>query len=125
MISLDKDNKEFQEILRHELNLSDKASFSSRKILEGTQLYEYCLFVITDGDRTFVLIRGTFVLTEAYILIRTDLPEEFQFYRIAEELREAGLDPGKTRLVCIAVNVPGGVPGALKFPELQIVMVPF
>ncbi len=125
MISLDIGNEQFRNILRQELKLSGKASFQSRKTLEGTQLYEYCLFTITDGDLTYVLIRGTFVVTEVYILIRTDLPEEFQFYRIAEELKEKGLDPARTRLVCIAVNISEKVPGARKFPEIQIVRIPF
>lgn len=125
MISLDMGNKKFQEILRRELNLSGNATFHPRKMLEGTQLYEYCLFTIVDNDVTYVLIRGTFVVSEVYILIKTDLPEEFQFYRIAEELKEKGLDPARTRLVCIAMNVSEKVPGARKFPDIQIVRIPF
>lgn len=125
MISLEYNNKKIQEILRQELKLSANASFQSRRILEGTQLYEYCLFTITDGDRIFILISGTFVITPVYALIKTDLPEEFQFPLIAKELKESGLDPGKTRLVCIAVNAGEMVPEAQKFPEIQIVFIPF
>jgi hypothetical protein len=125
MISLEFHDKKIQDILRRELNLSNKASFQSRDMLDGTELYEHCLFTITDGDITYILIHGTFVATEVYVLIKTDLPEDFQFPRIAEELKEKGLDPVKTRLVCIAVNTSEKVPGAQKFPEIQIVIIPF
>ncbi len=125
MISLDIGDEQFRSILRRELNLSGKATFQTRKTLEGTQLYEYCLFTIADGDLMYILIRGTFVVTEVYILIRTDFPEDVQFYRIAEELREKGLDPAKTRLVCIAVNISEDAKTAGRFPDIQIVRIPF
>ena len=125
MISLEYQNKKIQDILRQELNLSAQASFQSRKVLEGTQLYEYCLFTITDGDRAFVLIRGTFIITSVYVLIKTDFPEDFQLPLVAKELKESGFDPGKTRLVCIAVNAGEKIPEAQKFPEIQIVFIPF
>ncbi len=125
MISLEFRSKKIQDILRRELKLGKSASFQSRDILDGTELYEYCLFTITDGNITYILIRGTFVATGEYILIKTDLSEDFQFPRISEELREVGLDPMKTRLVCIAVNISETVPGAQKLPEIQIVMIPF
>jgi hypothetical protein len=57
--------------------------------------------------------------------MKTDLPTDFSFSRIAEELNGEGIDPVKTRLVCIAVNMSGMVPGAKKMPEIQIFMVPF
>ena len=45
---------------------------------------------------------------------------------IAKELKEIGLDPGKTRLVCIAVNAGEKIPEAQKIcPEIQIVFIPF
>ena len=125
MISLEYENKEFQSILRSELNLSDEASFHSRDKLRGTQLYEYCICIIHDGERTFVLIRGSFVSTKVYVLIKTDLPEEFRFPELAKELEEQGFDTRKTRLVCVAVNVSETVEGADKYPEIQIVMIPF
>ena len=125
MISLEFEDEEFQTILRRELNLSNKASFHSRDILLGTQLYEYCICTIKDGERTYVLIRGSFVSTKVYVLIKTDLPEEFRFPELAKELEEQGLDPGKTRLVCVAVNASETVKDADKYPEIQIVMIPF
>jgi len=125
MISLEFQNKKIQDILRRELKLGKSATFHSREMLVGTELYEYCLFTITDGDITYILIHGTFVATPEYILIKTDLQEDFQFPRISEELKERGLDPAKTRLVCIAENISGEVPGAQKLPEIQIVMIPF
>lgn len=125
MISLEFHNTVIQDILRKELNLSAKATFQSRGMLDGTELYEHCLFTITDGDSTYILIRGTFVMTDVYFLMKTDLPEDFQFYRIADELKNKGIDPVKTRLICIAVNTSEKVPGAQKFPEIQIVMIPF
>ena len=125
MISLEMDSAEFREILQRELGFGPKASFRPREVLNGTQLYDHTLFVITDADRNFVLIRGTFVMTDVYVLIRTAFPEDLELYRIAGELREKGLDPRKTRLVCVAVNISEGVPGGMKFPEIQIVMIPF
>jgi hypothetical protein len=44
---------------------------------------------------------------------------------VAEEPGGVGLDPKKTRLVCVAVNASETVRGADKYPEIQIVMVPF
>lgn len=125
MISLECEDKEFQTILRRELNLSDKASFHSRDRLPGTQLYEYCICTISDGEKTFILIRGSFVATKVYVLVKTDLPDEFRFPELAKELEGVGLDPRKTRLVCVAVNASGTVKGAEKLPEIQIVMIPF
>ena len=58
-------------------------------------------------------------------MVKTDLPKEFRFFEVAEELGEVGLDPEKTRLVCVAVNASETVRGADKYPEIQIVMVPF
>ena len=58
-------------------------------------------------------------------MIKTDLVEEFRFFEVAKELEEVGLDPGKTRLVCVAVNVSETVTGADRYPEIQIVMIPF
>jgi hypothetical protein len=125
MITLEYTDKKIQEILRRELNLSAGASFQSRTKLQGSQLYENSLFTITDGDITYILIRGTFILTQVYVLIKTDLPDDFQFPQIAKELKEIGLDPGKTRLVCIAVNAGEKIPEAQKFPEIQIIFIPF
>ena len=125
MISLEYKDKKFQTILRKELNLSDTASFHSRDILMGTHLYEYCICTIKDGEKTYVLIHGSFVSTKVYVLIKTDLPEEFRFPELARELEEQGLDPGKTRLVCVAVNASKTVKDADKYPEIQIVMIPF
>jgi hypothetical protein len=125
MITLEYTDKKIQEILRRELNLSASASFQSRTKLQGSQLYENSLFTITDGDMTYILIRGTFILTQVYVLIKTDLPDDFQFPQIAKELKEIGLDPGKTRLVCIAVNAGEKIPEAQKFPEIQIILIPF
>ena len=125
MISLEMNDTGFRKILQHELGLSPEASFRTRELLKGTQLYDHSLFVITDTDRNFVLIRGTFVMTDVYVLIRTAFPEDLELYKIAGELKEKGLDPRKTRLVCIAVNISEGVPGGMTYPEIQIVMIPF
>ncbi len=125
MISLEYGDKEFQAILRRELNLGSSASFNSRDSLLGTQLYEYCIGTIRDGEKTYILIRGSFVATEVYILVKTDFAEDFRFPEVAKELEEKGLDPRKTRLVCVAVNTSETVMGAKKIPEIQIVMIPF
>ncbi len=125
MISLEYQDKKIQAILRKELNLTSDAVFQPRDSLEGTQLFNHTLFTITDRDITYILIRGTFVATDVYVLIKTDLPEEFQFSHITQELDETGLDPIKTRLVCIAVNSGEKVPGAQKVPEIQIIRIPF
>lgn len=125
MILLEYGNKEFQAILRRELNLGSSASFHSRDSLLGTQLYEYCIGTIRDGDRTYILIRGSFVATKVYILVKTDFAEDFRFPEVAKELEGQGLDPRKTRLVCVAVNASETVKEAEKFPEIQIVMIPF
>lgn len=122
MISLDIDNRQLRAILEKELPLSPGAIYESRERIQGTQLYEYTLFIVIDGEITWVFISGTFVMTEVYILIRTDLPEEFQFFRLASELEEIGLDPRKVRVVCIARNISDPVP---KYPEIQIIRVPF
>jgi len=58
MISLEHGNEEFQAILRRELDLSSSASFHSRDALFGTQLYEYCICIIRDGEKTYVLVPG-------------------------------------------------------------------
>ncbi len=125
MISLEYGDKEFQAILRRELDLSSRASFHSRDSLQGTQLYEYCLGTIRDGEIAYILIRGSFVATKVYILVKTDFAKDFRFPEVAKELEGLGLDPRKTRLVCVAVNASGTVKDAEKFPEIQIVMIPF
>ena len=125
MISLDYRNQKLQDILRKELSLGKEARFSSHDLLEGTQLFRHAFGMLTDGDITWVLIRGTFVATDVYVLMKTDLTEEFRFPQIAKELEEKELDPVKTRLLCVAVNDPGKVPGAQKLPDIQIFRIPF
>jgi hypothetical protein len=57
--------------------------------------------------------------------VKTDFAEDFRFPEVTIELEGQGLDPGKTRLVCVAVNASETVNDAEKFPEIQIVMIPF
>jgi len=125
MISLEYGDKEFQVILRRELNLSSRASFHSRDSLLGTQLYEYCIGTIKDGEITYILIHGSFVATKVYVLVKTDFAEDFRFPEVVKELEGLGLDPQKTRLVCVAVNASEIVKDAERYPEIQIVMIPF
>jgi hypothetical protein len=125
MISLEYGDKEFQAILRRELNLGSSASFQPRDFLRGTQLYEYCIGAIKDGEISYILVHGSFVATPVYILVKTDFAEDFRFPEVAKELEEQGLDPRKTRLVCVAVNASGTVKDAEKYPEIQIIMIPF
>ncbi len=125
MISLEFTDKEFQSILSRELNLSTRATFQSRDKLRGAQLYEYCLGIIQDDQKTFVLVRGSFVSTRVYIMIKTDFPEDFRFPEVAKDLEEQGFDPRKTRLVCVAVNASETIKGADTYPEIQIFMIPF
>jgi hypothetical protein len=124
MISLEYDNKEFQSILSQELNLSNKASFQSQDKLRGAQLYEYCIGIIQDDEKTFVLVRGSFVYTRVYVMIKTYFPEDFRFPELAKEREEQGFGPRKTRLVCVAVNA-SEIVSADPYPEIQIVMIPF
>jgi hypothetical protein len=44
---------------------------------------------------------------------------------VVKELDDGGIDPKKTRLVCVAVNASETVRGADKYPEIQIIMIPF
>lgn len=125
MISLDVNDEEFQTLLRRELNLSTTASFHPRDSLLGTQLYEYCICTVRDSEITYILIRGSFVVTRVYVLVKTDFAEDFRFFELAKELEGLGLDPRKTRLICVAVNVSETVKDAEKYPEIQIVMIPF
>jgi hypothetical protein len=125
MLSIEYGDKEFQAILRRELNLGSRASFHSRDSLLGTQLYEYSIGTIRDGEITYILIRGSFVATKVYVLVKTDFAEDFRFPEVAKELEGQGLDPRKTRLVCVAVNASATVKDAEKYPDIQIVMIPF
>jgi hypothetical protein len=95
MISLEIDDKELRNILRSGSNLGPGVVFKFRDTVQGTQLYEYCLFAIADGDRTSILVHETFVMTEAYTFLKTDFSEDFQFCLMADELEEKGLDPRK------------------------------
>lgn len=72
-----------------------------------------------------MLVRGSFVSTRVYIMIKTDFPEEFRIAELSKELAENGFDPGKTRLVLVAVNASEPVEGTDTYPEIQIVMIPF
>ena len=57
--------------------------------------------------------------------MKTDFSEDFRFSELAKELEGLGLDPRKTRIICVAVNVSETVKDAEKYPEIQIVMIPF
>jgi hypothetical protein len=48
MISLEIDDKELRNILRSGSNLGPGVVFKFRDTVQGTQLYEYCLFAIAD-----------------------------------------------------------------------------
>jgi hypothetical protein len=45
---LEIDDKELRNILRSEPNPGPEVVFKSRDTVQGTQLYEYCLFAIAD-----------------------------------------------------------------------------
>ncbi len=125
MIALDCHDRNLKKILTAELPLSERAMFQSRDILKGTQLFNYSFCTIADNGITWILIGGTFVATDVYILMKTNFEEEFSFYRLADELKSIGLDPAKTRLVCVAKNISEGVPGGQKLPEIQIFRIPY
>ena len=88
-------------------------------------MYEYCICTVRDGEITCILICGSFVVARVYVLVKTDFSEDFRFFELAKELEGLGLDPRKTRLICVAVNVSETVKDAEKYPEIQIVMIPF
>jgi hypothetical protein len=98
MISLDVDNEEFQTVLRRELNLSTTASFHPRDSLLGTQLYEYCICTVRDGEITYILIRGSFVVTRVYVLVKTDFGKTSGFLSWQKNWKGSGLIPGKPAL---------------------------
>jgi hypothetical protein len=50
-------------------------------------------------------------------MIKTDVPEEFRFFEVAEELEEVRPDQGKTRLVCVAVNISENCHGCRQVPR--------
>jgi hypothetical protein len=68
-------------------------------------VYEYCFGIIQDDEKTFVLVRGSFVSTRLYIMIKTDFPEDFRFPQVAKDREEQGFDPRKNRRVCAAVKL--------------------
>ena len=89
-------------------------------------MYEYHICTVRDDEITCILIHGSFVVvTRIYVLVKTDFSEDFRFSELAKELEGLGLDPRKTRLICIAVNVSETVKDAEKYPEIRIRHDPF
>jgi len=121
-------DKKFQAILTKELALAPGSSFTSRDALAGTQLFGHAIGIVRDGDRSFVLIGGSFESAADYVVVKTDLPDDFRFDLVARDLESHGINPWKARLVCVAVDRSEAGRGPEKKGKglpVHLVFVPF
>jgi len=126
MTNPDYQNKKFQALIRSELGLGDSAVFASCKIFAGTQIFDHCIGTVTDSDRIFVLLRCSFVISGDTIILNLDLPGAPRPHGAEEEVRKAGLDPRKVRLVGVCTHTTRkGAQKTAQEPGIQVVIIPY
>lgn len=118
-------DREFQKLIRKELNLPKNAEFGSCERFEQTAIAGHCIGTVFSGTTTFVLIRGTFTVSQDAVILNLDLPGAPQQHGVEKALDAAGMDPKKTRLIAVCENVTPEPEEHRRMPEIQVVIVPF
>ena len=122
MIPLDIHSTEFQAFIRRELNLGEKPVFSSCDIFRGTPFQERCIGLVQDRGMTNILLRGTYEISGAAIILYLELPGAPDPRVPRQEIDRAGLQPEKTRIVGVCARKEGTPAGG---PEIQIILIPY
>jgi|GEM_PF-1492607 len=122
----DYQDKKFQDLLTKELGLSNSAVFGSCGSFAGTEIFGHCIGTVTDSDLLYVLLRCSFVISGDTIILNLDLPGAPRPHGAEEEVRKAGMDPRKVRLVGVCSHTPrSGTLSATQEPEIQVVIIPY
>ena len=122
----DYQDKKFQDLLTKELGLGTSAVFSSCGSFAGTEIFDHCIGTVTDGDVVYVLLRCSFVISGDTIILNLDLPGAPRPHGTEEEVKKAGMDPRKVRLVGVCTRTSrGGTPVTAQEPEIQVVIIPY
>ena len=121
----DYQDKKFQDLLRKELGLSKNALFESCGVFSGTEISGHCIGTVHDGDILSVLIRCSFVISGDAVIFNLDLPGAPRPHGTEEEVRKAGLDPRKVRLVGVCLNASPDSKRAGQEPEIWIIIIPY
>ena len=125
MIPLDYRDAAFQDLIRKELQLDDKAIFSSCEIVAGTEIAGHCIGTIFDGVTTYILLKCTFVISGDAVVLNLDLPGSPAPRAVERELDKVGLNPETTRLVGVCTNETKERREAGRMPDLQVVLIPY
>ena len=126
MIIPDYQDKKFQDLIRNELGLSGSAVFGPCGIFAGTEIFDHCIGTVSDGDMIYALLRCSFVVSGDTIILNLDLPGAPRPRGAEEEVRKAGMDPRKVRLVGVCSGTPqGGAPAGKESSGIQIVLIPY
>jgi hypothetical protein len=125
MPELDYQDKEFQDLIRQELNLTKEAVFTSCKIFKGTPVAEHCIGIVRDREMTNILIHGSYEISGDAIIFSLNFPGAPDPRVARQEVDKAGLVMEKTRFVGVCVRSPGREGEAVTGPEIQIVFMPF
>ena len=122
MIPLDTRNMEFQAFIRRELNLGENPVFSSCDIFKGSPFQERCIGLVEDRGMTNILLRGTYELSGAAIILYLELPGAPDPRVPRQEIDKAGLRPETTRIVGVCTRKEGTPAGG---PAIQIILIPY
>ncbi len=120
MIPLDYQNKAFQEFMTGELNLSDRAAFTSCNIFRGSPFQDRCIGIIQDRGMTNILLSGTYEISGTTTILNVELPGAPDPRVPLKEIDKAGLRRETTRLVGVCARKPGS-----EGPEIQIIIIPY
>ena len=119
-------DKKFQDLIRNELGLSESAVFGSCGSFAGTEIFGHCIGTVTDGDMIYILLRCSFVISGDTMILNLDVPGAPRLHGAEEEVRKAGMDPRKVRLVGICTGTSqGGTPATEKRSAIQVVLIPY
>jgi len=122
----DYQDKKLQALIRGELGLSESAVFAPCGIFAGTEIFDHCIGTVTEGDVIYVLLMCSFVISGDTMILNLDLPGAPRPHGTEEEVRKAGLDPRRVRLVGICTRASrGNAAAAGQAPGIQVVIIPY
>ncbi len=114
----------FQAFIRQELNLTERAEFTSCRVFEGTPFQERCIGIVQEQGITSILLSGEYEISGDAVIFSLGLPGAPDTRVPRKEIIAAGFRPEKTRLIGVCIRKEGtGTPADA--PDLWVIIIPY
>ena len=123
MIQIDENNEKFREILRKKLKLSKDAEFST-DVSIGAIHPGIGFIKIIDGKKSYLIIRGTFVVGKGYAICTSDIPKEKYLKLLFRNWREQGIVEDDINFVLVGVDASAEAKIIIKEQKIQAIIIP-